>query len=144
MSLIKKSNGGFFPQRSLLNDFFGAEGVTFDRLFNGESFPAVNITENDKNFEIELAAPGMRKNDFKVKVENGVLTISAERKEEKEEKKKNYTRQEYSYNSFCRSFTLPENVKEDDIKAHYEDGVLKLGLTKKVATISKAKEIAVA
>ncbi|MEI5579364.1 Hsp20/alpha crystallin family protein, partial [Streptomyces brasiliscabiei] len=86
--------------------------------------PAVNVSETDKNYEIEVAAPGMKKDDFKVKVENGAIHISAERKEEKEEKQKNYTRQEYSYNSFSRSFTLPEDVKEDDIKAQYEDGVL--------------------
>ena len=67
MSLIKKSNGGFFPQRTLLNDFFGAEGLTFDRLFTGETLPAVNITETDKNFEIELAAPGMQRSDFEEK-----------------------------------------------------------------------------
>jgi HSP20 family protein len=145
MSLVKRNNGGFFPFRGLLSDFFEGEDLSLDRLWNKEmSMPAVNISEGDKTYEIELAVPGMRKNDFKVKVENGVLTISAEREEEKKEKEKNYTRREYSYNSFKRSFTLPENVKEDDIKAHYEDGVLKLTVAKKVMTVSKAKEIAVA
>jgi len=144
MSLMKRNNGGLLPFRNLLTDFFNADDLTFDRLWNREwSMPAVNIAETDKTFELELAAPGMRKNDFKVKIENGMLNISAEREEEKKENQKNYTRREYSYNSFNRSFTLPENVKEEDIKAHYEDGVLKLTLAKKVVTVSKAKEIAV-
>lgn len=143
MSLIKNSNSGILPFRSLLTDFLDTDGFTFDRLLKNEGVPAVNISETDKSFEIELAAPGMEKKDFKVAIENGILTISAEKKEEKEEKKKNFTRKEFSYNSFTRSFTLPENVKEDDIKAHYEDGVLKLNLAKKTMTVSKAKEIAV-
>ena len=143
MSIIKRNNGGLMPFRSLLSDFFEAEDLSFDRLWNKNSIPAVNVSEQDKNYEIELAVPGMHKDDFKVKIENGVLTISAEKKEEKEKKEKNYTRQEYSYTSFSRSFTLPENAKEEDIKAHYEDGVLKLSVAKKVAAISKVKEIAV-
>lgn len=72
-----------------------------------------------------------------------MITVSAERQEEKEEKKKTYTRQEYSYNSFNRTFTLPDNAKEDDIKASYENGVLKLDIAKKALTVSKAKEIAI-
>src|ERR1041384_2244445 len=143
MSLIKKTNGGITPFRTLLSDFFDADDLSLSRFFRNEGMPAVNIYETDKNFEVELAAPGLEKKDFKVAVENGVLTISAEKKEEKEETKKNYTRKEFSYNSFSRSFTLPDNVKEDDIKAHYEDGVLKLNLAKKTVTVSKAKEIAI-
>jgi len=143
MSLIKRTNGGFTPFRTMLSDFFDADDLTFNRLMKNESMPAVNISETDKSFQIELAAPGMEKKDFKVAVENGVLTISAEKKEEKEEKSRNFTRREFSFNSFSRSFTLPENVKQEDIKAHYEDGVLKLDLAKKAVTVSKAKEIAV-
>lgn len=143
MSLIKKNNGlrGFTP---MLSDFFGPDDFTFDRLFKKEWTPAVNIMEDEKKFEIEFAAPGMRKSDFKVKVENGMLNVSAECKEEKEETKKNYTRQEYSYTSFSRSFTLPENAKEDDIKASYENGILKLSIAKKEMVVSKAKEITIA
>jgi HSP20 family protein len=143
MSLIKsnKSMLGFSP---MLSDFFGADDFTFDRLWKKEWIPSVNVSEDEKKFEIEFAAPGMRKADFKVSVENGVLTVSAERKEEKEEKKKNYTRQEYSFNSFSRSFNLPENAKDDDIKANYEDGMLRLYIAKKALHVSKAKEIAIA
>jgi HSP20 family protein len=143
MSLLKRNNGGYFPFRSLMSDFFDNDGFVFDKFFNNESMPAVNISESEKGYEIELAAPGMKKDDFKVKVENGVLVISAERKEEKEEKKKNYTRQEYNYSSFSRSFTLPENAKEEDLHAKYEDGLLRLTVGKKEAVASKTKEIPV-
>lgn len=144
MSLLKRNNGGLVPFRSLVADLFDNDGFLDTTIWNRDWVPAVNIAENEKAYEIEVAAPGMHKNDFKVKIENGRLKISAERKEEKEEKKKNYTRQEYSYNSFSRSFTLPDDAKEDGVIAHYEDGVLKLSVAKKVAaTASKAKEIAV-
>jgi HSP20 family protein len=143
MTLIKRNNPlwGFSP---MLSDFFGADDFTFDRLLEKDWVPAVNISEDDKKFEIEFAVPGMRKGDFKINVENGVLNVSAERREEKEEKKKNYTRQEYRYNSFSRSFTLPENAKDDDIKANYEDGVLKLNIAKKAMSVSKVKQIEIA
>jgi HSP20 family protein len=141
MALIKRNNGGFFNFRPTIADFFDDNGFFLDKVWNTESVPAVNISEDEKNYEIELAVPGMKKNDFKVKIENNMLTISAEHKEEKEEKKKNYTRQEYRFDSFTRSFTLPENAKEDGIEAHYEDGVLKLKVAKKVVVTSKAKEV---
>jgi HSP20 family protein len=142
MSLIKRNNPmwGFSP---VLSDFFEPDEFAFNRFWKKEWTPAVNILEDDKQFEIEFAAPGMRKEDFKVKIENNVLNVSAEHKEEKEERKKKYTRQEYSYNSFSRSFTLPENVREDDVKASYQDGVLRLNIAKKALTVSKAKEITV-
>lgn len=143
MSLIKRNNGGRVPFRGLLSDFFETDDLLLNRLFAKDFVPAVNISETEKNFEIELVAPGLNKNDFKVHVENGVLTISAEHEKESKEKKKNYTRQEYSYNSFSRSFTLPDNSKEDDIKANYADGLLKLTIAKKAVSVSKAKEIAV-
>jgi HSP20 family protein len=143
MSLIKKNQGGYFSFRPFFNEFFN-DRVSLNRMFDGEEFPAVNIVENENNYEIEVAAPGMKKDDFKVEVENGVLTISAEKKEEKKESKKNYTRQEYYYNSFTRSFTLPENAREDGLAARYEDGMLKLSVAKKAVTVSKAREIEVA
>ena len=143
MTLLKRTNGGLVPFRSMLSDFF-KDNRFEDGFWNKEWLPAVNVSETDKSYELELAAPGMKKDDFKVKVDKGVITISAERKEEKEEKKKNYTRQEYSYNSFSRSFSMPDDTKEDDVKAHYEDGVLKLSIARKaLASAPKAKEIAV-
>ena len=106
-------------------------------------FPAVNISETEKDFVVEMAVPGFKKEDFKVKVENEVLIIEAEKKEEKVEEEKNYTRKEYSHESFCRSFRLPENVKEDMIMAGYEDGMLKLTLPKTNLEVKAKKEIKV-
>jgi HSP20 family protein len=143
MALLKRNDGGMLSFRPMINDFFDTDRFLFDKLWNNETIPAVNISENEKGFDIELAAPGLKKNDFKVKLENGMLTISAEKKEEKEEKTNKYTRQEFRYNSFTRSFTLPENAKEDDVQAHYEDGVLKLHVAKKVIAPAKVKEFPV-
>lgn len=105
--------------------------------------PAVNVVEKNNEYEIELAAPGLDKKDFNITLENGVLTIACEKEEEKEEKDKSYTRQEYSYTNFERSFTLPENVKSDKLDARYENGVLRLVLPKTVETKVKPKEIPV-
>lgn len=143
MALIKRNPGGYFSFRPFINEFFN-DRVSLNGMFDGESYPAVNIVENEKNYEIELAAPGMKKDDFKIEIENGVLTISAERKEEKKDEQKNYTRQEYYYSSFSRSFTLPENTKEEGLAAKYEDGMLRLTVAKKAVTVSKAREIEVA
>jgi len=93
--------------------------------------PAVNVIENSDNFRIELAAPGMKKEDFKIRVDGNLLEISAERKEEKEEKEENYTRREFSQSSFSRTFTLPDTINADKIGADYRDGLLKLTLPKK-------------
>lgn len=143
MTIIKKTNGGLVPFRSILGDFFTSDDLLFNRMTNREFVPAVNIFEKDKSFEIEFVVPGMKKEDFNVKVDNDILTVSAEMKEEKKEIEKNFTRQEYTLNSFSRAFSLPENAQSENIKAHYEDGLLKLTIMKKAMTVSKAKEIAV-
>lgn len=124
---------------------------TFSELFENDFFsnkfannlPAVNIKENGNEFKIEVAAPGLKKEDFKITTENDMINISAEHEEKKEEKDENYTRKEYNYNSFSRSFILPENIKEEDIKAKYEDGILKLSFPKKTETksIGKKKQV---
>ncbi len=101
--------------------------------------PPVNIVDKGGEFDVELAVPGMKKEDFHITCEDGYLTIKAEREEKKEEKDKNYTRREYNYNSFVRSFSLPESVKADQVKAKYENGVLKLTLPKKEEAKSKPK-----
>ena len=106
--------------------------------------PSVNVTENEKEFKIEMAAPGLERKDFKVEVENGMLCISSEKEEETKEEKKNYTRKEYSYNSFSRSFALPDNSLPDKINAKYDNGILNITLPKKEVTVSKpVKEIKV-
>lgn len=93
--------------------------------------PAVNVKETDKNYEITLAAPGLQKDDFKIDVNGSMITISAEKDEKKEEKDESYTRREYSYSSFSRSFSLPEDINQEKIDANYVNGELKLLLPKK-------------
>ncbi len=93
--------------------------------------PALNIKEKKGEFEIELAAPGFDKKDFEVNIADGCLNIMAKKSESKEEKDENYTRKEFSYNSFEKSLTLPENVADEKIKARYENGILKFSLAKK-------------
>jgi HSP20 family protein len=136
MSLMRRSEWPSLLNGSLLSDFFDNEGFFTSSLYR-QSVPAVNVKENEKNFEIELAAPGLSKKDFKVVAENGVLTISSEKKSEEEKKEKGYTRREFSYSSFSRSFVLPENTNQDDVKASYEDGVLRVMVAK--TAIAQAK-----
>lgn len=104
-----------------------------NNLFNESrgDVPSVNIQDNEKNFVIEVAAPGVKKDEFNIKVENNVLSISREVKDEKEEKKDNYTRREFVYSSFNRSFTLPKIVNVDKIDADYNQGILSITLPKK-------------
>ncbi len=128
-------------------DFFNVDNF-FDNNWMRKwekEFPAVNIAENEKSYSIEVVAPGFRKEDFKLKVDDDVLTISAESKSEQKEteKEKEYTRREYSYNSFTRSFRLPDNVKDDSISAAYQDGVLKLELPKSKMQVKATKEITI-
>ena len=136
---------------SLFNDIFRPWESLFDT--NGGSLldnlrtvniPAVNITDNKDNYEISLAAPGMKKDAFNIDVEGNVLTISAEKEEKKEEKDERYSRREFNYTSFSRSFTLPEGINKDKIDASYDNGLLKLTLPKtEEAKKLSAKHIAV-
>lgn len=144
MSLLVKRNGNLFP--SLVNDFFDTDLVLRPSLFDfgggllKNNLPSVNITEDEKTFKFELAAPGLEKKDFKVETDNGTLTISSEKEKESKEEKENYCRKEFSYSSFSRSFQLPDNSLPEKIDAKYENGVLKLTLPKKEVTISKPKK----
>ncbi len=115
----------------LLNLFDNIEKTHFglNREYSGD-VPSVNIIENENDFLIELAAPGKSKSDFKIGLENQVLTISSEVNDENEEEKKNYTRREFVYNSFTRSFTLPKNIMHEKITADYKDGILRITLPK--------------
>ena len=100
--------------------------------------------ETNKEFKLELAAPGLERKDFNVEIENHVLKISAEKEEEKSEKNGGYSRREYSFNSFSRSFSLPENVKEGSIDAKYENGVLKVSIPKeKETSVKPAQKVTV-
>jgi HSP20 family protein len=95
------------------------------------STPAVNIDENKHNYTLSIAAPGLKKDDFNIEIEGNTISISCEKEETTEEEDSRHVSKEYNYSSFCRSFTLPENVNQDKIDARYEDGVLKLTLPKK-------------
>lgn len=137
MSMIKRNNV-LFP--SLMNEIFKPDW--FGGMDNISSqVPAVNIKENEKNYELELAVPGMHKDDFNVEVDHKIMTISAELENEDTKSTENYTRREFSYSSFKRSFTLPETIAQDKIKASYKDGVLKLNLPKKEEALPKPKRM---
>lgn len=144
MSLIKwNPETSFFPSMSSLMDDFFNDNWFRQAAAKGVSVPAVNVKENPKSFKLEVAAPGFKKDDFKLEVKNGMLTISGEAKTETEEKDESFTRREFSYSQFSRSFTLPENVKSDDIHAQYGDGILKVTLPKAKVEEKTAKQIAV-
>jgi HSP20 family protein len=133
MSVVKtKKNGSTLP--SVWSDFFDNSNFFSNRWFEKEfdqTLPAVNIIENENEFNIEFAVPGFNKNDFKVNVEDNLLTISAEKQDETKEENERFTRKEFSYNSFSRSFTLPQTVNGNNIDAKYTDGILKLNIPKK-------------
>ncbi|MGX7666644.1 Hsp20/alpha crystallin family protein [Flavobacterium pedocola] len=111
-------------------DFFDWNDKNYSSL--GSTLPSVNLMENETQIKIDLAAPGMQKKDFNIELKNDMLTISSERKYENEEKseKDNYMRKEFSYQSFCRSFYLPDNVKKETIDATYKDGILHVEIQK--------------
>lgn len=102
--------------------------------------PSVNIKETDKAYELEMAAPGYGKQDFNISMEDNMLTVSAERKQQEEKKEEHYTRREFGYESFSRSFNLPANTTEEDIQARYEDGILRLSINKKGGTDGKLRK----
>jgi len=94
------------------------------------SMPAVNIREDEKRFTLDLAVPGIDKKELKIDINEDVLTISSETKNESEESRDGYKRKEFSYSSFCRSFQIPENINKDKIEANYKDGILSVTLPK--------------
>jgi HSP20 family protein len=142
MSLIKFNNRNrLFPSwnndnlKSFLSndDFFNNDFFEEDSLM-----PAMNVKEHDKDFEIEFAAPGFSKKDFEVTIDDNILNVCGEKKIEEEEEEEGYTRKEFSYNSFKRSLSLPKTVNTNqDVKATYKNGILKLNLLKK----EEAKEL---
>ena len=131
----------------VFDDYFKPWNEWFDNgglLGRAMNVPAVNITEQKNDYLVSLAAPGMKKDEFKIDVDGNMLTISSEKEETKEEKDKKFTRKEYNYSSFSRSFTLPEEINKEKIEAKYEDGVLKISLPRKEeAKKPAAKNIAV-
>jgi HSP20 family protein len=144
MSIVRFSNQ--FPR--VFDRFF--EGDLFDwsnRNFSetNTTLPSVNIKESPESFEVEVAAPGFAKDEFKIELNNNLLTISSEKKTENETNEgENFTRREFSYQSFSRSFTLPQIVNSEQIGAKYENGILKVSIPKKEEAKPKpAKQIAI-
>jgi len=139
MNLVRFNHPGF-------TSFFD----TFEKAHQGltaraeNDIPSVNIIENDKDFVLEVAAPGVKKEDFNINLENQVLTISREIEKENEEKTDNYTRREFIYSNFSRSFTLPKTIKFDDIAADYSDGILRITLPKKEEEAKLSRDIKIA
>ncbi|MBO9729686.1 MAG: Hsp20/alpha crystallin family protein [Chitinophaga sp.] len=134
---------------SVFDDFFKPWKEWMNNLYDGRAFtaltiPAANVTEEKDSYKLSLAVPGMKKDDFKINVEGNVLTISAEKEEEKEEKNARYSRQEFNYSSFSRSFSIPETINKDKIEAHYEDGMLKLKLPKNEDAKKNGKSMQIA
>lgn len=146
MSLLTKSTPSIRPgiYNSILDRFFRDN---LNDLWNSniiETVPSVNIRENKSDFRIEMAVPGMKKEDFKVDVDGSLVTISSEKETEKKEEDKNYTKREYNYASFSRSFTLPETADTEKINATYKDGVLEIHIPKRQSVAKEsAKRIAV-
>ncbi len=132
MTLVKRDVGYVPALSNLFDDFFTRD------LFNwpsnsstGTSIPKVNIYETDNEFHVEMAAPGMTKDDFKVELDNNMLTISSQKETKDEEDNKNYQRREYSFQSFVRTFHLPDSAEAEKINAKYADGILNLVIPKK-------------
>ena len=134
------SNGPTFPTwPSWIDEMFNRDlPSVFTSNFNtGITLPKVNIRESNNAYFVDMAVPGLRKSDFNIDLDNQVLSISTEIEESNERQEANFTRREFGYSSFKRSFSLPETVKEDDIKAEYTNGVLSIHLPKKEEAIPK-------
>jgi HSP20 family protein len=140
MTLVKVNNNVPRPFGNLvdelLNDF-----PAFGKWNESLNFPPVNINETPDAYHIELSVPGRSKEDFKVNVENGLLTISYEKKEETKSEEYKAVRREFSYRSFKRSFSIDEHVDADGIQAKYENGLLKLLLPKKEQAKQSSRQI---
>ncbi|MGI9545751.1 MAG: Hsp20/alpha crystallin family protein [Flavobacteriaceae bacterium] len=135
MSIVRRNNL-MFP--SLMNEFFKPDWFGGMEKFEN-TLPAVNIKEDETGFELELAIPGQKKEDFNVEIDENIMTVSMETKSENETAEERYTRKEFSYRSFKRSFTLPETVDEDKIEASYTEGILRFRLPKREEALPKPK-----
>ena len=133
MSLVKRNEANWLP--SVLDDMFKTDwmGGTTNASNIGTRIPAVNIMESEDNFMVAVAAPGRSKKDFNIELDNDVLTISSETKQENENNERNekFTRREFSYSSFKRAFSLPDSVDSEKISASYKNGVLEISLPKR-------------
>ena len=143
MTLVKFNNIRKPVANPFFNDIYSVLNDSFfsDKLIS--KVPSVNISESDSAFEVELAVPGLKKEDLKINLEKDVLSVSAEKKTETTDENKKFSKREYNYTSFSRSFTLPESADQSNIEADYADGILKLTIAKKEEAKSLPREIAV-
>ena len=146
MSLIKFNNRNkLFPSwnNDSLKSFLSSDDFFNNDFFEEDSLmPAMNVKEHDDDFEIEFAAPGFSKKDFEVTIDDNILNVCGEKKTEVEEKEEDYTRKEFSYNSFKRSLSLTKTVSADqNVKATYKNGILKLNLLKKEEVKEQLKKV---
>jgi len=135
MSLIKKNRNSFNAMPALFDDFLGRELFNWGNTNYSSTqttIPMVNIKESPENFEVEVAAPGMDKKDFRIQLDNNLLTISSQKENSEETTQNGYSRKEFSYQSFQRSIILPKDVVDQEgIKASYNNGLLQLTIPKK-------------
>lgn len=144
-TLVKRRNGDLLP--TLKTDFFGNSflapnlmDLDNDLWDGGSTIPMANISETKDEYKVEISAPGLKREDFVVEIENGILSVTSEKKEEKKEEGETFKRREFSYNGFCRTFELPENVLEDKVNAKYDNGMLRISIPKKEVSASKPKK----
>ncbi|MGI6321278.1 MAG: Hsp20/alpha crystallin family protein [Bacteroidales bacterium] len=123
----------------LFDDFFSMNDIYKNSIM--AKTPAANIIEEEQQFLIEIAAPGLKKDDFKIKMDKLVLNISVEKEQNQEENESNYTKREFSYTSFSRGFNIPETIDVEKIEAAYEKGILIIKLPKKEEAVLKSREI---
>lgn len=141
LPMIRRNS--IFP--SFVDEFFGKDLPVFMNLENGTTSPSVNIIESKEDFKIDLAAPGLEKDDFRINLHNNVLTISCEKENKVEENKEKYMRREFSYTQFNRAFSLPQTANSESINATYKNGVLSIVIPKKEEAKEKpSREIAIA
>lgn len=144
MTLVK-----FNPNNNKKNGLMPGFSDAFDSIFNDTFFsdrmmsrvPAANISESKDHYHVELAAPGLKKEDFKLSLERNVLSISAEQTTQNNTEERSFNKREFSYNSFVRSFTLPESADESGIEAKYENGVLCINIPKREEAKMQSRQI---
>ena len=136
MRIVKYNNNNMFP--SLMNEFFNDDlGMNFFK--RGHSVPSVNSVENNDSFEIDLAVPGMKKDDFTIELNDKILVISSDNSNYDQNERTRLN--EFNYSSFQRSFRVPESVELDKIKANYKNGILKIKLPKRKDSITKPNRL---
>ncbi|ETZ22402.1 Hsp20/alpha crystallin family protein [Pedobacter sp. V48] len=145
MTLVKFNPNGNVKNNGLMTGFDGILDSVFNDTFFSDRMmarvPAVNISESKDHYHVELAAPGLKKEDFKLSLERNVLSVSAEQTQQERGQERNYNKKEFSYSSFVRSFTLPDAADENGIEAKYADGVLCVDIAKREEAKMQSRQI---